>query len=383
MPHTDADLKNWHNWTDPDFFTPDWQRESRLIPLLLRQVLPARVLRTQLTLTGWCLIIVSLGIGAAAYTTASNILFLALSLLLSSLILSGVLSWINFRQLKWDLIAPKNLTVNEVGVAEVELANNKSIFPSMSICFQLESETISSNESIYMQQTLHAGKSCKLEWTFVPLRRGRFNLTLSGVQSKFPFGFLKKVAGSDLQSTILVWPARIEYTFKVSSGSRHTFIGTPQKQSGHGNDLLNIVRYEHGDSPRLIHWKATARTRQLMVRKFSDERESGYHIQVDTDPSQWTPELFERLCSLVRSLAEDLFYLGKLESATIGDSGSMQIRNLYDLHMLFNQLSLLKRQLTPVKAFLSGRSNQITFRPQGASGIAIYVKQNYSGQSNS
>ena len=229
--------------------------------------------------------------------------------MLSSLILSGVLSWVNFGKLQWNLIAPKHLKANEVGVAEVELKNNKSIFPSMSICFQLETETAPTSENLYMQQTLHAGKSCTLEWTFTPSRRGPFTLILSGVQSKFPFGFLKKTTGSDLQSTVLVWPARVEYTFNALSAGRNIPIGTSQKQLGHGNDLLNISRYQRGDSPRLIHWKATARMRQLMVRKLSDEKEDRYHIRVNPDASQWSTELFELLCSLVCSIAEDLFYL--------------------------------------------------------------------------
>ena len=65
-------------------------------------------MRIKMTLTGWCLIVVSLGLGVAAYNTASNILFLTLSLLLSSLILSGVLSLINFKKLRWELRVPSH-----------------------------------------------------------------------------------------------------------------------------------------------------------------------------------------------------------------------------------------------------------------------------------
>lgn len=382
MSHDDAELKNWHNWTDPDFFVAARQREARLIPLFLRQFLPKRILHTRLTLTGWSLIIVSLGLSTAAYTTANNILFLALSLLLSSLILSGVLSWVNFKKLQWNLVAPKHLKAGEVGIAKVELTNQKSVFPSMSICFQLESEITSTNENLYMQQALNAGDSCTLEWSFIPNRRGQFTLILSGIQSKFPFGFLKKTTGSNLQSTVFVWPARIQYTFKWSSGGQHTSTGTPQKQFGQGDDLLKIQRYERGDAPRLIHWKATARMRQIMVRRLSDERKAQYHIQIDPDASQWSAGLFEILCSLVCSLTEDLFHIGMLDSVKIADSNSTQIRTTQELHAFFDQLSLLTRRSATAKAFATKHSNQITFWPQGDSGIAIYVDKNYAGQAN-
>jgi hypothetical protein len=99
MAGSHTELRRWHDWTDPDFFMEGRQRERRLVPLFLRQVLPKQHQRTKLTLTGWMLIIVSMGIGSAAYNTASNILFMTLSLLLSSLILSGILSLINFKKL--------------------------------------------------------------------------------------------------------------------------------------------------------------------------------------------------------------------------------------------------------------------------------------------
>ena len=137
MAHVNTELRNWHDWTNPDFFATARQQESRFVPLFLRQILPGHLLQTRLTLTGWFLIIVSFGIGSAAYNTASNILFLTLSLLLSSLILSGILSWINFRKLHWGLQAPTHLKVGEVGMAEVDLANAKALFPSMAICFRV------------------------------------------------------------------------------------------------------------------------------------------------------------------------------------------------------------------------------------------------------
>ncbi|CAA6690616.1 MULTISPECIES: DUF58 domain-containing protein [unclassified Lentimonas] len=383
MAHTNTELSHWHDWTDPDFFATARQQEHRFLPLFLRQILPGHLLQTRLTLTGWCLIIVSLGLGLAAYNTASNILFLSLSLLLSSLILSGILSWMNFRKLQWELQAPAHLKVGEVGMAEVDLANAKALFPSMAICFRVDTEMAEASERLYMHQALSAGESCKLEWTFVPQRRGRYQLRLSGVQSQFPFGFLQKTIGSDSETSVLVWPARIDYSFLASPGGQRISAGASRKNSGLGNDLLNIRPYERGDAPRLVHWKATARMRRLMIRQLAQEGESGYHLQLDPDASRWTPQQFEVLCSLACSLAEDLFHLGRLESVLIGDSGAMPVRNIHELHDFFDQLACLERQPQAElpKAFV--RSNRLTFRPCGESGVAIYVEANQAGQTHS
>lgn len=382
MPHADTELRNWHDWTNPDFFATNRQQETRFVPLFIRQILPARMLQTQLTLTGWCLIIVSFGIGLAAYNTTSNILFLTLSLLMSSLVLSGILSWINFQKLSWELQAPTHLKVGEVGMAEVDLTNRKSLFPSMAICFRVRSALLDSVDRLYMPRALSAGDSCKLEWIFTPTRRGCLELRLSGVESQFPFGFLQKTIGADSETSVLVWPARIDYTFQASPGGQRISSGASRKRAGLGNDLLNIRPYERGDAPRLVHWKATARMRRLMIRQLAQEGESGYHLQVDPDDSLWNVEQFESLCSLAGSLAEDLFHIGRLETVSVGDGNRMPVRDVHELHDFFDQLARLDRQSKIASPASNVRSNRLTFRPCQESGIAIYVDANKAGQIN-
>ena len=382
MLHADVELRNWHNWTDPDFFATTRHREPRLVPLFLRQILPAQLMRTKITLAGWCLVVVSFGLGLAAYNTANNILFLALSLLLSSLILSGVLSLINFKKLNWDLRAPANLRVDEVGAAEIDLVNKKTVFPSMGLCFQLQSETIIKEKKVYTQNALNPGESCKLKWTLNPQKRGRFELRLSGIQSQFPFGFLQKTIESDLHATVIVWPARVGYTFPISSGGQRMTAGIAKKQPGQGSDLLNIRPYAHGDVPRFVHWKSTARTGRLMIRQLAQEGESSYHLYINSDAVRWNEEQFELLCSLVCSLAEDLFNCGRLETVRINDSLQMLIRTMNDLHKLFDQLSVLELGEKLTDSFVNQGSNWLTFGPLAEDKVAVYLGGNYVGQTD-
>lgn len=382
MPHTDADLKNWHDWTDPDFFATERHRESRVIPLFLRQILPARLLRTKMTLTGWCLVVVSLGLGLAAYNTANNILFLALSLLLSSLILSGILSLINFKKLDWNLMAPSNLRVGERSIAEISLVNKKAVFPSMSLCFQLESQAVHGQETIYLKNALNSGESTKLKWFITPQKRGQSELRLSSVQSQFPFGFLQKAISGDLYAPVIVWPARVGYTFSTASSGQQMSTGTARNRLGQGNDLLNIRPYEHGDAPRFIHWKATARMGQLMIRQLADEGESGYHLWVRSDANLWNEAQFEQLCSLGCSLTEDLFDCGRLKTVKLNDSAPLAIRTRNDLHMLFDRISLLERLDQSMDIFANQKRNQLTFGPLEEEGVAIYLEGNYAGQAD-
>ena len=378
-----AEFRNWNDWTDPDFFAEGRQSERRFLPLFIRQLLPIRIQKTRLTLTGWMLIIVALGIGSAAYNTASNILFLTLSLLLSSLVLSGILSLINFRKLRWHLKVPTHLQAGEVGLAEIELKNNKRIFPTMSICFRVGTSELAKESSLYLPSALSAGASTRLDWTFTPQRRGSCQIFFRGVASKFPFGFLNKSFGEAQERRVLVWPARTVYHFSPQPAGRRYLTGVARRASGLGSDLLNIRSYVPGDPPRLIHWKATARVNKLMIRQLAQEGESGFNLHIDPEQSLWSAVQFERLCSVACSLADDLFHAGRLDSAGVLGEERLAVRSMRDLHGFFDRLA----ELSPVShrdttAEWHGSKNQITFRPLGEGGIAIYVDDLQVGQAD-
>lgn len=390
MSNSHIEMGRWHDWTDPDFFMEGRQRERRLIPLFLRQILPQQLQKTRLTMTGWMLIIVAMGIGSAAYNTASNILFMTLSLLLSSLVLSGILSLINFRKLHWSLQGPEHLQVGEVGMAEVALENKKRIFPSMSIVFQVGSSAQSAPTRLYLKHAVSAGERASLEWTFVPTQRGRFHVYLHGVASKFPFGFIFKGLGGTVEECILVWPARGEYSFHPVVDGRRFKSGVSKSKAGAGSDLLNLRAYERGDPPRLIHWKATARMNKLMIRQLAQEGESGFHLRLDLTAAHWSSAQIETLCSAACALAEDLFRAGRLETAGVGQGETTAVRGLRELHDFFDQLALLERPTAGsprggVEMRSNGsrtveRRNTITFRPLGEGGISIHINGTQAGQ---
>ncbi|MFP4166479.1 MAG: DUF58 domain-containing protein [Opitutales bacterium] len=380
MANGQAELKHWHDWTDPDFFVEERHTESRLIPLFLRQLLPGWNSRTKLTLTGWFLIVIALGIGLAAYNTASNILFMTLSLLLSSLVLSGILSVINFRMLDWKLKAPDHLRVGETGVVSVALRNMKKRFPTIGIFLRMESSLEDRSERIYMKNSLEPATTRQLEWKFEPQRRGFCVLRLAGLESQFPFGFLLRQVNVSAAAETYVWPRRILYRFvPQSAGRRHT-AGDVRRQAGTGSDLLNLRSYQQGDPLRLIHWKATARLRKLMIRQLAQEGEAGYHLVVDPDARKWTETEFEKLCSLACSLGEDLFHAGRLESFAIVGEAPAIVRGRRDLETCFNQLALLERiDQDRAGALPGGGMNRISFRAGKDDEVIIYVDGHEAG----
>ena len=334
-------------------------------------LLPERRQRTLPTLPGMVLIALALAVGSAAYNTGSNILFITLSLLLASLVLSGVWSWLNFARTEWRLVAPPAFRVGQEAVVAVELRNRKRVLPAYALWFDLEVPLARLRHRMHLRERLGAGGERRLEWTFHPPRRGVERLRIEGVGSLFPFGFLRKTAGAGVEQTVRVWPARVTYRFAGAVPARQQWSSEEVPRVGRGSDLLGLRRYQPGDSHRHIHWKASARQRQLLVRQNAAESAQMFSLHVNTGATRWTrPEQFELLCRLAGTLAEDLFRAGRLDTVTVDNEPLLEIRRLRDVETFLDRLA----ELAPAPAGPTGpparpRTATITFEPDGERGI--------------
>lgn len=368
-------------------------------------IYPRRAHRIVPTVPGIVLVALSLGIGLAAYNSSSNILFLTLSLLLTCLVLSGVLSWLNLRGVGWQLSVPPALRVGHDAIVGLALRNGKSFLPTYGLWFNLiarghrpaaeqraestvtargldiraalaSAEASETRGRVALANRLDAGGETQLEWVFRPTMRGMLRLELASVGSLFPFGFLRKDVGTADTTEVVVWPAPIEYRRSAPIAARRRPGNERVVRAGMGTDLLAVRRYSAGDSHRLIHWKASARTRQLLVRQFAAETADGCFLWLRTDAGMWPrAEQFETLIRFVATLAEDLFRAERLLAAAINEAAPAPIRRLYDLESLLNELAVLQptEMATEVRERFGGQPNVLTFAPEGARGVAAFV----------
>jgi uncharacterized protein (DUF58 family) len=385
-------------------------------------IFPTTHQRVMPTVSGWVLIGLALGIGSAAYNAANNILFITLSLLLACLILSGVMSWINLRGVFWFLLVPRTLRVGQETAVAIELRNRKSLVPVYGLWFDLSARSApkgprrpettfratsgaikmafarlekSTERTILVQRKrLDPKGETRLEWSFTPSRRGGLQVELTSVGSLFPFGFLRKSRGVALRREGLVWPAPVEYQMNPVAAAPRSAEGARLAKVGAGNDLLALRRYQPGDSHRLIHWKASARLRRLMVRQCAAESSATYFLRIDTAPGLWLrEEQFELMCGFAATLAEDFFTEGRLVGAAVDSGPAIAIRKVRDLESFLDQLALVDWQPAGQGGGAGGkawsgsegeeseekrgaaqpRRNVITFAPQAVRGVAAYV----------
>jgi uncharacterized protein (DUF58 family) len=232
---------------------------------------------------------------------------------------------------------------------------------------------------LFLREKLLPGGEARLEWTFRPLRRGRHRFALEGVGSLFPFGFLRKHLSSGLRHELVVWPAPVEYRAWGEASARPRPAGVPVSRAGQGDDLFALRPYRTGDSHRLVHWKASARSQQLVVRQFSAESHDRFSLWVQTAAEVWTqPEQFERMLSLAATLAEDLFRAGKLGSVALNAEPPRPVGRLPDLEAFLDRLAIATPVALPAPgadphAPVPTRRNLLTFAPDGPNGVAAYA----------
>ena len=348
-------------------------------------IYPQRNARTGLTLSGLLVISLAIAIGVAAYNAASNILFLTLSLILGCIVLSGVLSWLNFRGLTWRIEAVPPWRAGTDHPVTVVVRNEKRFLPSYAFWFELRLGRGTDVRELALRQRLDPGADARLETTLRPMNRGAEQIELVSIHSLFPFGFLRKGLALDIVEPVTVWPAPIEYRRHGVHAWQRTPSAELTKRVGQGGDLLALRRYQLDDSHRQIHWKASARLRKLMVRQSAAETGQGFSLWVETAAERWTrAEQFELLCSLAATLAEDLFTAGRLRSASVGPSPLQPIRRVADLELFLDQLSLAtlatpaedgRRENVPGRGAgpLGGHRNLLVFEPDGTRGVLAKV----------
>jgi uncharacterized protein (DUF58 family) len=374
-------------------------------------VFPPRRHRISVTVSGLFLMMLAMGIGTAAYNTASNILFITLSLLLACLLLSGVMSWFNFMGVCWRLRPLGSWRAGHEALVTVEVQNNKQWLPTYGLWFDFAAqprsvaplrpgepepnvravlaafEKSTTRGRLFLRERLEAGGGSALDWVYKPAQRGPTVVELAAVGSFFPFGFLRKNIGTGLKQTVLVWPAQVEYQWKGAAAAQGGSQGRRTARAGAGEDLLALRRYGQGDSHRLIHWKASARLGHLMVRQFAAESLDGYFLQLDASADVWTrPEQFELLCSLAGTLAEDLFAAGRLHGVGLNGGAPQDTRRVRDVEAFLDELARLQPNGGGVSSprensasrgegtpSPSSQRNLITFAPNGARGVTAYV----------
>jgi uncharacterized protein (DUF58 family) len=271
-------------------------------------------------------LVLTIIVGFSAINTGNNLLYLVFSVLVAVLIASALITEGTLRDIDVSLRFPENIFATQETTLELSLINRKRFWPSYSLTVGVMTDVEVDDKKLTerVRQLLLGpqlekglGKlahysilpggtklSQRISYTFP--RRGSYHINGFLVSTKFPFGFLRKTHEKEASGEVIVYPQ------PQPIGNFSTVIAalTGWLESitrGNSSDLYMLRQYVPNDNMRHIDWKATAKSRQLMVREYTSEDERRFTIVMDDFYDSTLPNFdqkFERAVTLAASLAE-------------------------------------------------------------------------------
>ena len=135
----------------------------------------------------------------------------------------------------------------------------------------------------FLVERLPSGATAALRYGVHGARRGRHVLGPLRLRLVDPFGLvLRTTAGVDTATLLVVPRVRPLGPLSLSGGSGGGAEGARRSFALHGEDDVSTREYRRGDDLRKVHWRATARTGELMVRLEEKPWRSSASLLVDT-----------------------------------------------------------------------------------------------------
>ncbi len=128
------------------------------------------------------------------------------------------------------------------------------------------------------------------------IKRGFYPLKRLALIGGDPGGFFCRVRKFNLPGEIMIKPQICNLGQGLKLQRRQAAMsvnGRPLGVSGLGQEFFGVREYSHYDEMRFIHWKASARHGQLMVKEFEANSISHIYIIIDSEKKQLGYDFFE------------------------------------------------------------------------------------------
>lgn len=259
------------------------------LPGILRRLKPPRRLR--ITFEGKWFLLITLGVGAAAINTNNNLLYLALSMNLSIIILSGLLSERCLRGLSVSVRPASEAFARRDALLAVTCDAGRKRFPALSV-----SVTVGAGDIVRTIPFPHvpAGESATRVVPFRPLRRGILPMASLTVSTRFPFALFEKFADLPARDRLVVYPEpspaeQVSWRERAPDPS-----GAAGPLGRQGAQIRGARDRQPADPVRDIHWKASAHLGKWMVKDREGESAPVSELRL---PVPCPPREFERAVS--------------------------------------------------------------------------------------
>ena len=261
------------------------------------------------TREGWWFLMATLLIGLAAINAGLNLLFLVWGMMLCLILASGVLSELCLRGLEVRRSLPSNIHARSPYLMGIALTNGKRRIPS----FSVEVEDLMDGRPIEKRcyfLKLPAGRTQETAYRHVMPHRGRQHLSGLRLSTKFPFGLIQKSRDVCDPAELIIYPALVPVPEDLLRGLPAEHGRGRMRWRSRGGDFFGLRDFRHGDDPRDIHWRTSARRGMPFVRENEDDEGLTATVSLDNGSDGGSPGAFEDAVSLAASVSAELLRRG-------------------------------------------------------------------------
>jgi uncharacterized protein (DUF58 family) len=238
-----------------------------------------------LTVTGIVYCTMWMFMGIAASHSQANLLVAIFGLMVGMVMLTWGMGWRILGRVSVRRILPDHGIVGQSLTIQYEIANRKRLWPAMAVTLaELEGvEAFSRQPRAFVLHVAPRGSTAAL-CEAMPRRRGVHQLHRFQLSSSFPFGFIRHAAIRGVKESLLIYPAIAEVDPQLvrmcrpaeSAGSRM------RPLRGGTDEFYGVKEYQHGENPRWIYWRRSARTGTLVTKEMSHVSPPRLFLLVDT-----------------------------------------------------------------------------------------------------
>lgn len=215
--------------------------------------------------------------GFAAVNTGNNLLFLVVAALLGFMAVSGLVGWLNIREIRVGLDFPDEIYAGNTVFVAVRLENRKKYMPS----FLLKLEAFGESLRFPLLDNGSDDTGC-LSVTFP--KRGEVLPEKVVLSSPFPINFFIRLTTILLDSRCTVFPAPRACALPVGPGRKDTRGEALSTRKGSGGDIARIRDYSASDPLKHIHWRLSARHEELKVKELTAPAEAPLVVDIHVLP---------------------------------------------------------------------------------------------------
>lgn len=244
-------------------------------------------------------------------------LFYMVTAVLATLFASAVQAWLAVRALRFERFAPPAVQVGEPVTVEITAWSERRIMrPLVTIIDRLPKNLVSQGMRPSLPIAPSFDQPIQTKYTFRPMRRGRFKWSNLRVRGTDALGLIvreRSYKTDPIELTVYPAPIPVQVEATPSSGWGSSDLDSGRVR-GSGLEPRTVREYAPGDPIRYIHWKSSAKSRNLMVKEF--ETGSGVSISFlfqrtkGTDIGSETTSSLEAMCGHALFLAEEYLNAG-------------------------------------------------------------------------